>query len=163
MHCKVCYEKCENPPPSVIPAQAGIQIAIIVRNKTMKQCYLFRHCEECNDEAIQNIFSIPFVSLSLKGLVTIFLEQARKKQRTCHAVVSSFGYPRIFVLLRRCGTQLLQATTSNKSSRFILAKSKIHRRHKCVGLRINYYCIASPFSMARNDGENRILLSLHPE
>jgi hypothetical protein len=46
------------------------------------------------------------------------------------------------ILLGRCGTQLLfTTTTSNKSSRFILSKSKILRRHKCVGLKINIYLI----------------------
>jgi hypothetical protein len=45
-------------------------------------------------------FPLLFVSLSLKGLATIFLEQARKRQRTCHAVVSSCRYPRIFNFAR---------------------------------------------------------------
>jgi hypothetical protein len=55
-------------------------------------------------------FPILFISLSLKGLATIFLDQARKRQRTCHAVVSSLRDALVFlILLGRCGTQLLQS------------------------------------------------------
>jgi hypothetical protein len=117
---------------SVIPAQAGIQ------------------------KKHQKHFQFLFVSLSLKGLATIFIKQARKRQRTCHAVVSSLRDTLVFLFCSGVAT-----TTSNKSSRFILAKSKIHRRHKCVGLRTNYYCIATPISSARNDGMNGIVLLFH--
>jgi hypothetical protein len=90
---------------------------------------------------LEYLFQFLFVSLSLKGLATTFLEQARKRQRTCHAVVSSLlGCPCIFVLLRALRDSVVvvyKTTTSNKSSRFIIAKSKILRRHKCVGLKID--------------------------
>jgi hypothetical protein len=58
----------------------------------------------------RNIFSFPFVSLNLEGLVTIFFapkrqafwgpqfEQARKRQRTCHAVVSSLWDTLVFLM-----------------------------------------------------------------
>jgi hypothetical protein len=84
-------------------------------------------------------FQFLFISLSLKGLATIFLEQTRKRQRTCHAVVSSLRDILVFLILlghllgpikalllwaRALRDSLLFTTTSNKSSRFILAKSK---------------------------------------
>jgi hypothetical protein len=112
-----------------------------------KQSSFFRHSRENgNPKKAFKIFSISFYFAKSKAFATIFLEQARKRQRTCHAgCIVPAGYPCIFILLGRCGTQLLlfTTTTSNKSSRFILTKSKILRRHKCVGLKINIYFIAS--------------------
>jgi hypothetical protein len=62
-------------PISIIPAQAGIQ------------------------KDIKNIFN-SFCFAKSKALATVFLDQARKRQRTYHAVVSSlWDTPRIFVLL----------------------------------------------------------------
>jgi hypothetical protein len=129
------------------------------------------HCER--SEAIQKNIRNFFCFAKSKDLATVFLDQARKKQRTCHAgcivLINILGCPRIFILLGRCGTQLLlfATTTSNKSSRFILAKSKIHRRHKCVGLKINIYYITKTLRVlvmrretsgllrfARNDGKD---------
>jgi hypothetical protein len=131
---------------SVIPLSHSV-IPATERKVSAGSAYpTFRHSRAGGNPSFLYIFSIPFSFAKSKALATIFLEQARKRQRTCHAVVSSLlGYPRIFILLGRCGTQLLLFTTTtlNKSSRFILAKSKIHRRHKCVGLRNVFYVIAS--------------------
>jgi hypothetical protein len=119
---------------SVIPAQAGIQKQRISKHERQNSI-IARH-----EVSWQSIFFIFFYFAKSKALATIFLEQARKRQRTCHAVVSCILV--FLILLGRCGTQLLLfTTTSNKSSRFILAKSKILRRHKCVGLKITIYYI----------------------
>jgi hypothetical protein len=46
-------------------------------------------------------FIISFGFAKSKALATVFLDQAKKKQRTCHTVVSSLlGYPRIFNFAR---------------------------------------------------------------
>jgi hypothetical protein len=96
-------------------------------------------------------FSIPFVSQSLKPLRPSFLnKQERGKElatRLYRPNKNILGYPRIFNFARALRDSLLQATTSNKSSRFILAKSKIHRRHKCVGLKITIYFITKTKSV----------------
>jgi hypothetical protein len=64
------------------------------------------HCEPLAARQSRKTFFNSFVSLSLKGLATIFLEQARKRQRTCHAVVSSLRDTLVFLILfGRCGTR----------------------------------------------------------
>jgi hypothetical protein len=61
-------------------------------------------------------FSFSFYFAKSKALATFFLEQARKKQRTCHAgcIVPS-GYPRIFNFARALRDSLLFTTTTSNS------------------------------------------------
>jgi hypothetical protein len=68
-------------------------------------------------------------------------------------VSSLLGYPRIFNFARALRDSLLfTTTTSNKSSRFILAKSKIHRRHKCVGLKMHFIALLRHFVSCNDFG-----------
>jgi hypothetical protein len=113
---------------------------------------IFRHCER--SVAIHKyIFSNPFYFAKSKALATVFLDQTRKRQRTCHA--GCVLYPRIFVFARSVAELVVVYNNFKQSSRFILAKSKIHRRHKCVGLRIVILLDCFVVYTPRNDASGR--------
>jgi hypothetical protein len=76
---------------------------------TKERCNVLSHSVIASRKATKQSrisFVIPFYFAKSKALATVFLDQARKKQRTCHAVVSSLRDTLVFlILLGRCGTR----------------------------------------------------------